>query len=137
MFHQIAQLVAFVMSGVALGWTAQFAFVTVPLAFDKLDQGRANRQVRDTIKSGHTMLAVITLLAGAGALFSGAVGAAAVAAVCAAFTLMCIWALAPRTDHHPPEGHRVLKTARIVATGLTVFLMPIQIAVIVLTGIGV
>jgi hypothetical protein len=137
MLHLVAQALAFVLAGAALGWTAQFCFVVAPLAYEKLDDGRARRHVRDVIKTGHTTLAVITLLAGAAALFSGAVGAAVVAAISAAFTVMCQWALAPRTDHHPVMGHRVYKTARVVASALTALLMPIHVTVIVLTGMGI
>ncbi len=45
---------------------------------------------------------------------------------------MCKFALAPRDDK-PIKGHRVLKTARIVASGLTAFIAPVVIAAIVLT----
>ena len=45
---------------------------------------------------------------------------------------MCKFALAPREDQ-PLKGHRVLKTARIVASGLTACIMPVLIASIVLT----
>jgi hypothetical protein len=137
MFQETAQTLAFVLAGAALGWTAMFCFVVAPLAFDNLDQGRADRQVRNTVKTGHTTLAIITLLAGVAALFSGAIGAFVVAAISATFTVMCQWALAPRTDPRPVLGKRVMKTARIVATALTALLMPIQVAVIVLTQLNV
>jgi hypothetical protein len=63
---------------------------------------------------------------------AGAVAGAAVAAVGGAFAFMCKFALAPREDK-PLKGHRVLKTARIVASGLTAFIAPVLIAAIVLT----
>ena len=54
------------------------------------------------------------------------------AAVAGLFAFMCKFALAPREDQ-PLKGHRVLKTARIVASGLTACIMPVLIASIVLT----
>jgi hypothetical protein len=52
------------------------------------------------------------------------------------FAFMCKFALAPREDK-PIKGHRVLKTARVVASALTAFIMPILIAAIVLTVLGI
>jgi hypothetical protein len=49
---------------------------------------------------------------------------------------LCRFALAPREDK-PIKGKRVLKTARIVASGLTAFIMPVLIAAIVLTMLGI
>ena len=63
---------------------------------------------------------------------AGAIAGAATAASAALFAFMCKFALAPRDDK-PLKGHRVLKTARIVASGLTAFIMPVLIAAIVLT----
>jgi hypothetical protein len=62
----------------------------------------------------------------------GGVAGAAVAGVAAAFAFLCKFALAPREDV-PITGHRVVKTARIVASGLTAFIGPVLIASIVLT----
>ncbi len=58
-----------------------------------------------------------------------------VAAIAAVFAFLCKFALAPREDK-PIKGHRVLKTARIVASGLTAAIMPVLIGAIVLTLLG-
>jgi hypothetical protein len=136
MFQTYSQLSAMVLAGAALGWIALFSFVVAPVAFQTFDGGRAERMVKAVMKSGHGFLAVIALLAAVSALLSGAVAGAAVAGVAAAFALMCQWALAPREDK-PLGGRRVLKTARIVASGLTAAIAPVLIASIVLTQAGI
>jgi hypothetical protein len=67
---------------------------------------------------------------------AGALAGAIVAAVAGVFAFLCKFALAPREDK-PLQGHRVLKTARIVASGLTAFIMPVLIAAIALTLLGI
>jgi hypothetical protein len=84
------------------------------------------------MNAGHGVLGLIALLSGVAALMAGAVAGAAVAAVAALFAFMCKFALAPRDDK-PISGHRVLKTARIVASGLTACIIPVLVASIVLT----
>lgn len=136
MFQTAAQQTAIVLAGASLGWIVLFSFVLSPVAFKNMDAGRAERLVKHVIKSGHGLLAFIALASGAAALLSGAIGGAAVAAIAAVFALCCQWALAPRDDR-PIRGHRVLKTARIVASGLTAAIMPVVIASIVLTNMGI
>ena len=69
-------------------------------------------------------------------MLAGAVAGAAVAGIAALFAYLCKFALAPREDI-PITGHRVVKTARIVASGLTAFIMPVLLTAIVLTVLGI
>ena len=82
--------------------------------------------------SAQGILGLIAFASAIASLMAGAVAGAATAAVGGAFAFMCKFALAPREDK-PLKGHRVLKTARIVASGLTAFIAPVLIAAIVLT----
>lgn len=127
-----AQAFAIILAGASLGWIMLFSFVLSPVAFKQFDAGRAERLVKHVMNAGHGILGLIALLSAGAALMAGAVAGAAVAATAAVFAFMCKFALAPRDDK-PVSGHRVLKTARIVASGLTAFIMPILIAAIVLT----
>lgn len=113
-----------------------FSFVLSPVAFKTFDAGRAERLVKHVMNAGHGILGLIALLSGVAALMAGAVAGASVAAVAGLFAFMCKFALAPRDDK-PIKGHRVVKTARIVASGLTAFIMPVLIAAIVLTLLGI
>lgn len=131
-----AQALAIVLAGASLGWIMLFSFVLSPVAFKQMDAGRAERLVKNVMNSGHGILGLIAICAGIAALVSGAVAGAAVAAVGGIFAFMCKFALAPRDDK-PIKGHRVLKTARIVASGLTAFIIPILVASIVLTLMGI
>lgn len=130
------QATAIVLAGASLGWIMLFSFVLSPVAFKTFDGGRAERLVKQVMNAGHGILGLIALLSGVAALMSGAVAGAAVAGVAAVFAFLCKFALAPREDK-PLQGHRVVKTARIVASGLTAFIAPIVIASIVLTMMGV
>lgn len=136
MFQQVAQASAIILAGASLGWIMLFSFVVSPVAFKTFDAGRAERIVKMVMNAGHGILGIIALLSGIAALLSGAVAGAAVATVGAVFAFLCKFALAPRDDK-PLQGHRVLKTARTVASGLTAFIMPVIIASIVLTLMGV
>jgi len=131
-----AQAIAIVLAGASLGWIMLFSFVLSPVAFKTFDQGRAERIVKQVMNSGHGILGLIALAAGMSALAAGAVAGAAVAAIAAIFAFLCKFALAPREDK-PIKGHRVLKTARIVASGLTAAIMPVLIGSIVLTVMGI
>jgi hypothetical protein len=131
-----AQATAIVLAGASIGWIVLFSFVLSPVAFKQFDAGRAERLVKHVMSAGHGILGLIALASGLAALFAGAVAGASVAAVAGLFAFMCRYALAPRDDK-PIKGHRVLKTARIVASGLTAFIMPVLIAAIVLTVLGI
>ncbi|HVV34046.1 MAG TPA: DUF4149 domain-containing protein [Vitreimonas sp.] len=130
--QMIATASALILLGASLGYILLFSFVVSPVAFKQFDAGRAERLVRHVMDAGHGLLGVIALISALAALLSGAMAGAAVAGVAAIFAFMCKFALAPRDDK-PISGHRVLKTARVVASGLTAFIMPIVIASIVLT----
>ncbi|MBI3439899.1 MAG: hypothetical protein HY054_14830 [Proteobacteria bacterium] len=130
--QQIATASALILAGASLGWIVLFSFVVSPVAFKQFDAGRAERMVKHVMNAGHGVLGLIALASGLAALMSGAVAGAAVAGVAAAFAFLCKFALAPRDDK-PISGHRVVKTARIVASGLTAFIAPVIIAAIVLT----
>lgn len=128
----VAQATAIVLAGVSLGWIMLFSFVLSPVAFKQFDAGRAERLVKHVMNAGHGILGLIALLSGVASLVAGAYAGAAVAAVGGVFAFLCRFALAPREDK-PIKGHRVVKTARIVASGLTAFIIPVLIAAIVLT----
>jgi hypothetical protein len=132
----IAQATAIVLAGVSIGWITLFSFVLSPVAFKQFDAGRAERLVKHVMNSGHGILGLIAFASAIAALIAGAVAGASVAAVAGAFAFMCKYALAPRDDK-PIKGHRVLKTARIVASGLTACIALVLIAAIVLTLMGI
>jgi hypothetical protein len=136
MFHDSAEAISLILGGASLGWVLLFSFVAAPTAYKIFDGGRADRVVKETIKAGHGVLAGVILLAALAGLFSGSIAGAVVYGVAAIFTLCCQWALAPRTDK-PIIGHKVYKTARIVASALTASVLPIVIAAIVLTMMGI
>ncbi|MBC7769172.1 MAG: hypothetical protein H7124_10330, partial [Phycisphaerales bacterium] len=117
----VAQATAIVLAGASLGWIMLFSFVLSPVAFKQFDAGRAERLVKHVMNQGHGILGLIAICSGIAALMAGAVAGAAVAAVAGIFAFMCKFALAPRDDK-PIKGHRVIKTARIVASGLTAFI---------------
>lgn len=131
-----ATAVAIVLAGASLGWIALFSFVLSPVAFKTFDAGRAERLVKHVMNAGHGVLGLIAFASAIAALLAGAVAGASVAAVAGVFAFLCKFALAPREDK-PIKGHRVLKTARIVASGLTAFIAPVLIAAIVLTVMGI
>lgn len=132
----IAQATAITLAGASLGWIVLFSFVLSPVAFKTFDAGRAERMVKHVMNSGHGILGLIALAAGGAAFLAGAFAGGSVAMVGGAFAFMCKFALAPREDK-PIKGHRVVKTARIVASGLTAFIMPVMFAAIVLTLLGI
>jgi hypothetical protein len=132
----VAQATAIVLAGASIGWIMLFSFVLSPVAFKQFDAGRAERLVKHVMNQGHGILGLIAICSGIAALMAGAVAGASVAAVAGVFAFMCKFALAPRDDK-PIKGHRVLKTARIVASGLTAFIALILIAAIVLTMLGI
>jgi hypothetical protein len=132
MLQQAPQAFALILAGASLGWIMLFSFVLSPVAFKQFDAGRAERLVKHVMNAGHGILGLIALASGFAALMAGAVAGAAVAGVAALFAFLCKFALAPREDR-PISGHRVVKTARVVASGLTAFIIPVLIASIVLT----
>lgn len=136
MIAQTAQALAIVLAGASIGWILLFSFVVSPVAYNTFDQGRAERLVKQVMNQGHGLLGLIAFASAVAALLAGATGGASVAAIAGVFAFLCKFALAPREDK-PIKGHRVLKTARIVASGLTAFIVPVLIAAIVLTLMGI
>ncbi len=132
----LAQLLTFVLAGMALGWIALFSFVFSPVSYATFDGWRAERIVKSVMQRGHGLLGVISFFSAITALIAGAVAGAVVALIACVFAFLCRFALAPREDK-PLKGRRVLKSARIVASGLTAFIMPVLIAAIVLTAMGI
>lgn len=133
---EIAQVTTFVLAGMGLGWIMLFSFVFSPVSYTTFDGGRAERIVKAVMNRGHGLLGLLAFFAAIAALMAGAIAGASVAAVAGVFAFLCKFALAPREDK-PIQGRRVIKTARIVASGLTAFIMPILIAAIVLTALGI
>ena len=134
--QQIAQVTTFVLAGMGIGWIALFSFVVSPVSYTTFDGGRAERIVKAIMQRGHGLLGVICFFAAIAALVAGAVAGASVAGIAGLFAFMCRFALAPREDK-PIKGRRVLKTARIVASGLTAVIMPVLLASGVLTALGI
>jgi hypothetical protein len=121
---RFAQELSLVLAAFAAGWTAYFSFMIAPQAFRDLDQGRADRFVRNAMKNGHPLAALVCVGSAVFAALSGAMGGATAIGLCAGMYLMAAWALAPRTDTRPPPGgKRVLKTARIVASMITALII--------------
>jgi hypothetical protein len=124
---------AMILAGVTLGWTAFFSFIVSPQAFRELDHGRANRFVRNAMKTGHPALAGLAFGSGALAVLSASLAGGGVMAIVGVMYLLAAWTLAPRDDDRPPPGgKRKLSTARIVAAGLTAGLMALVLIAVAL-----
>ena len=132
-FQEIMRGLALVFAGAGLGWIVLFSFVLSPTAFKTLDLGRAERLIKNVMKAGHSALAGLCVMSAVSALLSGSVAGAIIGVIAGVFALCCQWALAPREDI-PIAGHRVLKTARIVASGLTACIAPVLIVSILFTA---
>jgi hypothetical protein len=134
----LAISLALILAGVTLGWTAFFSFIVSPQAFRELDHGRANRFVRNAMKTGHPVVAGLSFAAGVFAILNGALAGGGVMAITGVMYLLAAWTLAPRDDDRPPPGgKRKLSTARVVAAGLTAGLMALVVIAIVLMLFGV
>jgi hypothetical protein len=134
---QFTQGLGLVLAAMVLGWTVLFSLVVSPQAFRTLDTGRAKRMIRDTMKRGHPLVAMVAAAAAASALFAGAVGGAVVMACSAGLFMLAAYTLAPRDDPKPKGGHRKTDTARVVAAMLTVMITCVVIAGVVLIGMKV
>ena len=132
---QFVQGLGLVLAAMVLGWTILFSLVVSPQAFRTLDAGRAKRMIRDTMKRGHPMVAMVA--AGASALFAGAVGGAVVMASSAGLFLLAAYTLAPRDDPKVKAGHRKTDSQRVVAAMLTVMITCVVIAGVVLIGLKI
>jgi hypothetical protein len=133
----LARDLAIFLATLTVGWTSCISFAVAPRAFRELDRGRGDRFVRNTIKEGHGFLALLALLAAGLGVIGGAVGGAAVMAMAAFFYLVARYALAPRTDPRPAGARRVMKTARIAASAITAFIIPVVLVALVMIGMGI
>jgi hypothetical protein len=133
-FQEIARGVAVLFAGAGIGWIALFSFVVSPTAFKTLDVGRAERLVKNVMKEGHSALAGLCLISAVAALLSGSIAGAIIGVMAGVFALCCQWALAPHDEGRPVMGHRVLKTARIVASLLTACIAPVLLVSIAFTA---
>ena len=100
---------------------AWIGVVVVPNAsFDHMDYTRADRHVREVLKSGSTIIAAALLLATSLSVLGGAFGAGAVAALAAFGFFTNRWTLAKRASPSAPPGTRQRKKSqRIVAVALS------------------
>lgn len=138
MAQQFATSLSLVLASMALGWTAYFSFIASPQAFRDLDAGRAKRFIRNAMKGGHPIVAIVCLVAGAIAFMGAKPGGAIVLASCGALFFLACWTLAPRDDDRaPPGGKRKLDTARVVAALLTAMIMLVLVAGICMLLAGI
>ncbi|MAP95127.1 MAG: hypothetical protein CMK07_09270 [Ponticaulis sp.] len=100
---------------------AWIGVVVVPNeSFDHMDYSRADRHVRDVLKSGSTAIAGTLLAASAFAVLGGSFGAAAIAALACFGFFTNRWTLSKRTEPSSPPGTRQRKKSqRIVAVALS------------------
>jgi O-antigen ligase len=100
---------------------AWIGVVVVPNAsFDHMDYTRADRHVREVLKTGSTVIAGALLLAAALSVLGGAIGAGAVATLAAFGFFTNRWTLAKRAAPSAPPGTRQRKKSqRIVAVALS------------------
>jgi hypothetical protein len=133
----LTQGLGLVLAAMVLGWTVLFSLVVSPQAFKTLDSGRAKRMIRDTMKRGHPLVAMVAAGAALAALFAGAVGGAIVMASSAALFMLAAYTLAPRDDPKPKAGVRKTDTARVVAAMLTLMITCVVVAGVVLIGMKI
>lgn len=133
----LTQGLGLVLAAMTLGWTVLFSLVVSPQAFRTLDAGRAKRMIRDTMKRGYPMVAVMAGVAATAALLAGAIGGAIIMACSAALFLLAAYTLAPRDDPKPKAGHRKTDTARVVAALLTLMISCAVTAGVVLIGMKI
>ncbi len=133
----VAQSFALVLAAFTIGWTACLSFMVAPAAFQWLKEGRGERFVRRLIKEGHGFLTLFAGLAAGLALIGGAGGGAAVMACAALFFALAQWTLSPANQG--PELHGMRKNrkhARVTASALTAFILPVVLAGVVMIGAG-
>lgn len=106
--------------GFAAGGTWIGVVVVPNEAFDHMDHTRADRHVRQVLKSGSTFIAGALLLGAAFAALGQAFGASAVAALAAFGFFTNRWTLSKRASPSAPPGTRQRKKSqRIVAVALS------------------
>jgi hypothetical protein len=134
----IAQGIALSLSSLTIGWTACLCFLVAPMAFGTL-KGRAENFVRRLIRQGHGFLAMFALLAAGAALIGGAIGGAAVMGSCGVLFFLAQWALSPKNASEAVPGVRNTsrRHARVTASLLTAFIMPIVLVGMVMIGANI
>lgn len=133
----VAQALALALASLTIGWTACLCFFVAPLAFQTL-KGRGETFVRRLIRQGHGFLGLFALVAAGLALMGGAVVGASVMATAGVFFFLAQWALAPQNQSAPVPGVRAnRKHARIAASMLTAFIMPIVLVGMFMIGVKV
>ena len=85
----------------------------------------------------HLKLALTSYLLAIAVFFIIAVAGAVIMALVAFFYLMARYALAPRTDPRPAGARRVMKTARVAASAITAFIIPVALAAMVMISLGI
>jgi hypothetical protein len=116
-------------------WTG--AVIVANAAFDGLDAGRADRQLRRVIASAAGFQAGLLGVATGAALFAGARAAAIVAALTALGFLSNIWTLSPRKEKTMPGASKRTKSARMLAVSLTLIFMVAALTSAVLAVVGI
>ncbi|MEM1037706.1 MAG: hypothetical protein AAGI14_13200 [Pseudomonadota bacterium] len=100
------------------GWVA--AIIAPNCFYDGLDAGRADRQVRNLLKSVSAPTVFLLLAAGALAILGGAIGAGVCAFIAAFGFFTNSWTLRGfKKGETPPGAKRRRKSQRVVAVGLT------------------
>ena len=118
--REIGQGGAAVLLGLATGagWVA--AVIAPNCFYDGLDAGRADRQVRNLLKSVSAPTVFMLLAAGALAILGGAIGAGICAFMAAFGFFTNSWTLRGfKKGETPPGAKRRRKSQRVVAVSLT------------------
>lgn len=130
----VAQALALALASLTIGWTACLCFFVAPLAFRTL-KGRGETFVRRLIRQGHGFLGLFALVAAGLALIGGAIAGASVMATAAVFFFLAQWTLSPQNESKPVPGVRTnRKNARITASMLTAFIMPVVLVGMFMIG---
>ncbi|MGE3301931.1 MAG: hypothetical protein AB7M12_02325, partial [Hyphomonadaceae bacterium] len=126
------------LAALTIGWTACLCFFVAPLAFRTL-KGRGETFVRRLIRQGHGVLAVSSLVAAGFSLLAGAMAGAAVMGTAGLFFFLAQWTLAPKNESETVPGVRntARKHARVAASALTAFVMPVVLVGMTLIGFKV
>ncbi len=129
---------AALLCGFAAGGTWIGVIVVPNEAFDHMDHTRADRHVREVLRSGSTFIAGALLIASAMSVLGGAFGAGAVAALSAFGFFTNRWTLAKRAAPSAPPGTRQRKKSqRIVAVALSLMFGLAATAAGVMAAFGV
>lgn len=128
---------AALLCGFAVGG-AWIAIVVVPnTSFDQLDHSRADRHVREVVRTGSTPIAIALIISAAFALIGGAYAASAVAALSAFGFFTNRWTLAASPEKPSSAGDRQnKKSQRAVAIGLSLAFSLVAMTAGIMAAIG-